>query len=497
MRSFLGKGKTLQTSLTLLQSRLLRWLHPCVTPLSMVSCLAVHILTTSVNYVVGEKLGRRRTIWVAMAFVLVGAVLQTTAFTVPHLIVGRLVTGFGTGIKTSTVPMYQAELCDQHKRGRLVSAEVLFVGVGIVVAYWFDFGMSFVGGSVAWRLPIAFQVVFALVVAVLVLGLPESPRWLYKHGKSTEAMEVLCRVYDKEPTDEYILAERDAILGAIQLESGENTSRSPLSVFQNDHVKTRQRVLLAWWVQFMNQAGGINLVVYYAPSMLVQNVGLSARLAQILGGCINMMFMFGSIVPSFFLDRMGRRKTMIAGCAGLSLCMMMISALLSQAKTSNGHSYSSAAVTFFFLYMLIFGMSVNCVPWVYVPEILPLAARTRGTAIGISSNWLWNFTVVMITPVIINRLHWKAYLIFMATNALFVPAFYFFYPETSNLRLEDVDYIFSRSGNPVKNAQQIAAELKLHGRVDVLQVSGSQMSPSCHSSEEKGVHEARNENGSS
>jgi MFS family permease len=134
-----------------------------------------------------------------------------------------------------------------------------------VVAYWFDFGMSFVGGSIAWRLPIAVQMIFAIVVVALVLGLPESPRWLYKHGKSAEAMDVLCRVYDREPTDEYIIAERDAILGAIELESRENTSRGLLSIFRNDRVKTRQRVILAWLVQFMNQAGGINLVVYYAP----------------------------------------------------------------------------------------------------------------------------------------------------------------------------------------------------------------------------------------
>jgi len=75
--------------------------------------------------------------------------------------------------------------------------------------------------------------------------------------------------------------------------------------------------------------------------------------------------------------------------------MLMISALLSQAdNVGNGQSFASASVTFFFLYMLIFGMSVNCVPWVYVPEILPLNARSQGTAIGISANWLWNFVVV-------------------------------------------------------------------------------------------------------
>lgn len=176
-----------------------------------------------------------------------------------------------------------------------------------------------------------------------------------------------------------------------------------------------------------------------------------------------MMFMLGSILPSFTLDRMGRRKTMISGCAGLSLCMMMVSILLSRADSPNGTACSSAAVAFFFCYMLIFGMTVNCVPWVYVPEILPLEARARGTAIGVSSNWLWNFTVVMITPVIINRLQWKAYLIFMTTNALFVPAFWLWFPETSNVRLEGVDYIFASGGDPVKVACQLAIDIKTHG----------------------------------
>jgi MFS family permease len=322
--------------------------------------------------------------------------------------------------------------------------------------------MSYVGGAIGWRLPIVFQMVFAVVVIILVFALPESPRWLYNHHRETEAIKVLCAVYGKDATDEYIIQEKDAILKAIVLEESAKGPKSFLSIFRNDKIKTRYRVLLAWVVQFMNQAGGINLVVYYIPSVLVQNVGMTPHIAQILGGCINMMFMFGSILPSLALDQMGRRKTMMFGCLGLGVCMLMISALLSKSEFANGHAYASAAVAFSFLYMLIFGMSVNCVPWVYVPEILPLEARTKGTAIGISSNWLWNFTVVMITPVIINRLQWKAYLIFMATNLLFVPIFYFFYPETSNFRLEDIDFIFSQGGNPVHVAAKMAKEIEIH-----------------------------------
>jgi hypothetical protein len=114
--------------------------------------------------------------------------------------------------------------------------------------------------------------------------------------------------------------------------------------------------------------------------------------------------------------------------------------------------------------MLIFGASVNCVPWCYVPEILPLHARAKGTAVGISSNWLWNFFVVMITPVIINRLQWKAYLIFMCLNFAFVPLVYFCYPETANLTLEEIDFIFAdHSKCTVKVSKELCKERMKYG----------------------------------
>lgn len=162
-------------------------------------------------------------------------------------------------------------MCEGKTRGRLISSEVLFTAVGIVVAYWFDFGMSFVGGPIAWRLPIAMQIVFALFVIVLVFGLPESPRWLMNHGQEQEAMDVLCAVYDRQPEDEYIVTERRAILSAIEVETSVN-KQSFWKIFRNDELKTGQRVLLAWGMQLMNQVGGINLVVYFVPSKLVYSL---------------------------------------------------------------------------------------------------------------------------------------------------------------------------------------------------------------------------------
>lgn len=191
---------------------------------------------------------------------IVGAILQTTSYGVPQVLIARFITGIGTGIETSTVPMYQSELCDADKRGRLVSSEPLFVGVGIVIAYFFDYGMSFTPGSAAWRVPIACQVIPAFVVIALVFGLPESPRWLYARNRNDEALQVMCDVWDSGPDGEKVQKMQKDILGALELERqhGEYQWRD---ILKRDEVQTGRRVLLAYGMQFMNQMGGINLVV--------------------------------------------------------------------------------------------------------------------------------------------------------------------------------------------------------------------------------------------
>ncbi|EJT81215.1 hypothetical protein GGTG_01199 [Gaeumannomyces tritici R3-111a-1] len=226
---------------------------------------------------------------------------------------------------------------------------------------------------------------------ILVFALPESPRWLFNHGREAEAVGVLRAVYDRAPEDGLIVAEKTAIIRAIELERSSLRTKSFFNILRHDDGR---RVLLAWLAQFANQLGGINLVVCYIPSVLEINVGMSVQQSQILGGCINLMFPIGSLLPTLALDRMGRRKTMMAGLLAFGICMLLISALLSQApqgeETGRGQAFNSASVAFLFLYMLFFGMSMNSVP---------------------------------------------------------------------NLRLEDIDHIFAKGGDPVKQARRIQARL--------------------------------------
>ncbi|KAK3073336.1 hypothetical protein LTR53_005184 [Teratosphaeriaceae sp. CCFEE 6253] len=158
------------------------------------------------------------------------------------------------------------------------------------------------------------------------------------------------------------------------------------------------------------------------------------------------MFPIGNTLPALALDRMGRKMTMMIGCAILSFSMLCITILLSFGKQKT----STASIAFFFLYMLVFGATVNVVPWVWGPEILPLEARSRGVAISVSSHWMWNFCIVMITPVLISGIGWATYIIFTVLLASFVPIVYLCYPETSGLSLEAIDNLFLPADHQVR-----------------------------------------------
>ncbi|THY41170.1 putative Myo-inositol transporter 1, partial [Aureobasidium pullulans] len=312
-----------------------------------------------------------------MLLISAGAVLQAASFGTPQMILGRIVTGLGVGIDTSTVPMYQAELCKSHVRGRLVTTEVLFTALGIAVAYFFAFGMNFVGGAVAWRLPIAAQILPAVIISIVLFGLPETPRWLIERGRIEEATQVMCQVYGTGPEDEYIVAEKAAIIEALEIENA-NPFRWT-HVLRKDRVQTGWRVWLAVLALTFNQWSGINVIVFYIGTVLEVNVGLPRSTALVAGGCMNLAFAVGSLVPAVYLDRIGRRNPMIYGTIGLGLCLMVISILLSYQGTSSEAVTSKVSIAFFalvsrllrdmtqskadplFQYMLIYGTSLNAI----------------------------------------------------------------------------------------------------------------------------------------
>lgn len=139
----------------------------------------------------GDKLGRKKTIMLGALVNIVGAILQSTSFSLSQLIVGRLVSGFGFGHLTATAPNWQAECSGADHRGAVVLLESVFISAGLAIAAWITFGISHTSGSVTWRFPLALSALWSLVILLTTPHMPESPRWLLRKGKVDEARQTL------------------------------------------------------------------------------------------------------------------------------------------------------------------------------------------------------------------------------------------------------------------------------------------------------------------
>lgn len=362
---------------------------------------------------IGNMLGRRKAIFLGSFIMCIGAILQCTSYELAQLVVGRLVTGFGNGINTSTVPTWQSECCKSHRRGQLVMIEGAMITCGITISYWIDFGLMYTDpNEVAWRFPLAFQIVFAAIILGFVMFLPESPRWLILKGREEEAREVLSSLMGDETDEVFIDTEFTAIKATV-LEMAKGSFRDMFTMGPDRHF---HRTMLAYVNQMFQQISGINLITYYIPTIIEDQIGLTGELSRLIAACNGTEYFAASWVAVFTIEKFGRRTLMLFGAVGMSLSMVILAITDSISAANKGNSTGVAAgiaqTVFLFVFNTFFAIGWLGMTWLYPAEIVPLKIRAPANALSTSSNWIWNFMVVMITPVAFNNIGYKTYVIF-------------------------------------------------------------------------------------
>lgn len=405
----------------------------------------------------GEKIGRTPLLFGGSIILTVGAVISTAAFGpqwgLGQFVVGRVISGLGNGMNTATIPVWQSECSRAHNRGFLVCLEGAIIAVGTFIAYWVDFGLSYVNSSVQWRFPVALQILFSLIVTFGAMMLPESPRWFVMRGRDQEALEIMAKLDATTTDDETILHSFNLMKADLNSTAGSKASWKTLFTFGK--TQEFQRMIVGCSGQFFQQFTGCNAAIYYSTLLFEQNLKMDHDMALILGGIFATVYAIATIPSFFMIERVGRRKLYLIGFIGQGLSFIITMACLARPSTDN----SKGAAVGIYLFIVFFAFTILPLPWIYPPEINPLRTRTMACAASTCTNWITNFAVVMFTPVFSNASGWGIYLFFALVNFVGIPWAWFFYAETAGRELEEIDLIFAKAHIDGKWPYQVANEM--------------------------------------
>ncbi|RHZ50984.1 sugar porter family MFS transporter [Aspergillus thermomutatus] len=366
----------------------------------------------------GDWLGRRWSIMLGATVMILRVILQVTSY-------------------PGHVPL--AQFCTSN-RGLLIRIEGGTVAIGTLISYWVDFSASYGPPDLTWRFLIAFQCVFGLLIIIGLWFLPESPSWLFTRERYEEGECVIAALMGREIADHDVQLQKTLILDSLRA-SGQAGKSTPMSaVFTGGKTRHCRRMLQGASSQFFQQIGGCNAVIYYLPVLFKQSLGQTEFMSMILGGVNMIVYSIFATMSWFLIERVGRRKLFLIGSFGQSLSMVITFACL----LPNNEQAAKGAAVGLFTFIATFGATWLPLPWLYPAEISPIKTRAKANAISTCTNWLFNFLIVMVTPIMIRDIGWGTYLFFAVVNASFIPVIYLFYPEMAGRSLEEIDLIFAK-----------------------------------------------------
>ncbi|CAE7226471.1 unnamed protein product [Rhizoctonia solani] len=270
-----------------------------------------------------DRIGRKRTIQAGSLVAVLGCSLQTGAQNISYLMVGRVIAGLAIGCLSMIVPLYQSEISPPKMRGFLTGMTQFMIGMGFLVAnckcrHWVGYGCQYLNTDAQWRVPLAIQIVPAVLLLLGMFFLPFSPRWLIEKGRNEEALKVIQRLHGNKENAEFIKLEFAEMLEQIKYEKANMSSK--LSDLWATKPMLR-RTLTGMGIQICCQFTGINVSAYFQPT-LYQALGYSGNTILLITGINNLI---GQVVTFAFiylvLDRVGRRLPLIIGAFGMAGCL--------------------------------------------------------------------------------------------------------------------------------------------------------------------------------
>ncbi len=383
-----------------------------------------------------KYLGRKKTLfWIGILFFIsaVGCAWAQDPYSFSAF---RFLGGVGVGISSVAAPIYISEISSKENRGKLGGLYQFWLVFGILIAFVSNWLLKGFDGANDWRWMLGVEAVPAFIYTLMVLKVPNSPRWLVLHKRDdVAALKVLNRIYK----DTAISATQSASFAKAQLEEIRldlQESTKSENLFQ----KKYSRVLwLGFLIAFFNQLSGINFVLYYAPEILEQ-AGLGGKESlfnSIAIGIVNLVF---TIIGVRLLDKLGRRQLIIIGSIGYIFSLMMVG-LCFQMDLG-----SSLTLIFICLFIASHAIGQGAVIWVFISEIFPNRVRDFGQSWGTSTHWVFAAIITLITPFFLDKDEgvlkdavWYIYYFFAAMMVLQLVWAITKMPETKGKTLEQLE----------------------------------------------------------
>ncbi|THW69628.1 general substrate transporter [Aureobasidium pullulans] len=397
--------------------------------------------------------GRRYGMFIGAFVIMVGTIVSGTTFTdgnVKQFMGGRFLLGFGVSIASSAGPIYVVEMSHPAYRGKATAYCNCFWFTGSIIAAGAVRGALNLSGNTSWLVPVWIQMACPLVICLFVWFIPESPRWLYVNNKQDTACATLTKWHGQGNADSaWVKLQLAEYEECLNMDGADKRYWDYSALFKKR--SSRYRLACNCAFSCFGQWAG-NAVLTYFIAAVLDTAGYTQAIDQTninLGyACFQFVF---ALIGSAFVDKIGRRKLMIGAMTGCAIVWVGMTTASGLFKETENSAAAKATVAMIFMFGAVFSFGITPLQALFPVEVLSFEMRAKGMAFsslsvnagGLLNQFAW--------PVSLKSIGWKTYIIFIVWCTAQAAIMYFFFPETRNRTLEELDAIFE-APNPVKKS---------------------------------------------